>query len=96
MLTKEIILSYLREHKAEIAHDYKILTIGLCGSYARNEQRDDSDIDFVVEMSEADFFLRMKLAEHLSQVFGKEVQVLSRAALRTFVWRCIQEDIRYV
>lgn len=96
MVTKESILSYLSEHKPELQKDFKILTIGLCGSYARGDQREDSDIDLVVEMAEPDFFLRMELAEHLSKVFGKEVQVLSRRGLRTFILRSIEEDICYV
>jgi uncharacterized protein len=96
MLTKEAILAYLREHKAEIARDYKVVSIGLCGSYARGEQREESDIDFVVEMSEPDFFLRMELKEHLAKAFGKEVQVLSRVGMKTIFWRSIQEDICYV
>lgn len=96
MLTKDIILTYLQNHKAEIQRDFKIISIGLCGSYARGDQRDDSDIDLVVEMIEPDFFLRIALAEHLSNVFGKEVQVLSKRGLRTFILRSIEEDICYV
>lgn len=95
MVTKESILSYLREHKKEIQKNYKVVTIGLCGSYARGDQREDSDIDFVVEMSESDFFLRTKLAEDLGRIFGKEVQVLSRSGIRLFIWDFIEQDIIY-
>jgi uncharacterized protein len=95
MPTKQEILSYLRTNKLLLTEKFCVATIGLCGSYARDEQREDSDIDFVVEMSEADFFLRMELAEYLAQTFGKKVQVLSRRGLRSLVWDSIEQDIIY-
>lgn len=96
MLTKQKILDYLREHQAEFRRDFCVASIGLCGSYARGDQQKDSDIDIIVEMTEPNFFLRMGLAEHLSKVFGREVQVISRFGLRTLIWESIAEDVIYV
>ena len=96
MVTKDSILAYLRENKKALEANYKVVTIGLCGSYARGDQRPESDIDLVVEMSEPDFFLRMALAEYLSTAFGKEVQLLTKIGMKTILWRSIAEDICYV
>lgn len=96
MLTKQEILDYLRQHHEEFRRDFCIESIGLCGSYARGDQLPDSDIDIVVEMTEPNFFLRMDFAQHLSKVFGREVQVISRFGLRTMIWESIAEDVIYV
>ena len=44
-MTKEYILNYLKKHKDEFASQYGIISLGLYGSYARNEETKDSDID---------------------------------------------------
>ena len=40
-MTKEYILNYLQNHKDEFANKYGITTLGLYGSYARNEAKKD-------------------------------------------------------
>ncbi len=51
MLTKEEILSYLAEQKAELESEFRVTKVGLFGSFARDEQREDSDIDIVIEFA---------------------------------------------
>jgi len=50
-MTKEDIKSVLAAN-IEILKKYKVKSISLFGSYVRNEQKDDSDIDFLVEFGE--------------------------------------------
>lgn len=47
-LNKDIILSTLAENKVEI-RNLGVKKLILFGSYARNEQNENSDIDFLVE-----------------------------------------------
>ena len=49
MATKGEILDFLARNKQFFRDKYGITKIGLFGSYARNEQTSDSDIDLVVE-----------------------------------------------
>ncbi len=44
-MTKAIILDFLSEHKAQLQERFGIQKIGLFGSYAKNEARENSDID---------------------------------------------------
>jgi predicted nucleotidyltransferase len=44
-MTKTEILEYLKSKKPEFAIKYGITTIGLYGSYARDEANENSDID---------------------------------------------------
>ena len=52
IMTKEYILNYLKNHKSEFAKKYGITTLGLYGSYARNEATKDSDIDIFYKNNE--------------------------------------------
>ncbi|MBF0544819.1 MAG: nucleotidyltransferase domain-containing protein [Candidatus Riflebacteria bacterium] len=42
-MTKVFILNYLREHNEELREKFGLVKIGLFGSYARDEQREDSN-----------------------------------------------------
>ena len=49
MNRKSEILNYLAENKTVFRKKYKIIKIGLFGSYAVNRSSDMSDIDLIVE-----------------------------------------------
>ncbi len=48
-MTKTIILKYLKSKKQELYKKYGIVSLGLYGSYARDEATDKSDIDIFYE-----------------------------------------------
>ena len=69
-MTKEIILNYLSEHKQEFENRYEIEKIGLFGSYARGDEREESDIDIFVKMKHdlLDMVgLKLQIEENLSK-----------------------------
>ncbi len=49
-MTKSEILDYLKNHYTVLKDKYEVEAIGIFGSYARNEARENSDIDVFVEM----------------------------------------------
>jgi predicted nucleotidyltransferase len=51
MLNKQEILSYLAEKKAALQSEYRVTKLGLIGSFARDEQTENSDIDVLVEFA---------------------------------------------
>ena len=48
-MTKGTIISYLKNKKNEFYDSYGITTLGLYGSYARDEATDGSDVDIFYE-----------------------------------------------
>ncbi|MBN2271270.1 MAG: nucleotidyltransferase domain-containing protein [Sedimentisphaerales bacterium] len=50
MITKEEILSALAKDRFELESRYKVRKLALFGSYARGDQRADSDVDILVEV----------------------------------------------
>ena len=68
-MNRQEILAALREYKRTNADKYGIRELGVFGSVARNEARDDSDVDLVVRIEKPDLFLlvgiKLDLEEHL-------------------------------
>jgi predicted nucleotidyltransferase len=52
LVDKEEIINFLRIHKEEMRLKFGVIRIGLFGSYARESEKEASDIDIVVEMDE--------------------------------------------
>lgn len=53
-VTKAITLDFLSEHKIQIQERFGIRKIGLFGSYAKNEARDNGDIDIAITAKKKD------------------------------------------
>jgi predicted nucleotidyltransferase len=96
MKRDDIILS-LRRFKEINQQKYNIIRIGLFGSGARDNMREHSDIDVVVELETQDFFdligIKLDLEEQLSQ----EVDIVSyREKMNEFLKRRIDKEAVYV
>ncbi len=52
MHTQKQILNFLSENMKLLNEEFHVSRIGLFGSYARNEQTDNSDIDLIVDFEE--------------------------------------------
>ena len=60
---------YSPEFKEEFGERYGIEKLGLFGSVARGEQKEDSDIDICVKLQDPDYFTRMEIKESLEERF---------------------------
>ena len=86
-------LPYLMEH-------FGVKRIGLFGSFARGTPRGDSDVDILVEFKRPVGFKFMEFADHLEQVLGRKVDILTPAGLQSIrvkrIAREIEESVVYV
>lgn len=72
---KNIILSHLKE--------YDPLKVGIFGSFARGDNKKDSDIDILVEFKESPSLLTLiKLENDLSEILGVKVDLVTTGALK--------------
>jgi len=79
----EELLAKLKALKPRVTAQYKVREIGLFGSFVRGEQRENSDIDVLVEFEEgADLFDWVGLALFLEGVLQRRVDVIPKKALR--------------
>ena len=73
---RETILRELRKIKPDFERRYGVTKIGIFGSLARNEIREDSDVDVVLEMREPDLFYMVHIKEALEKKFKMPVDVI--------------------
>ena len=95
--TKDEIIAILRNFKEEFGERYGIEKLGLFGSVARGEQKEDSDIDICVKLQEPDYFTRMEIKESLEERFNAKVDVVSLTAIMRSLFRNhIEKDAIYI
>lgn len=77
---------------------YGIRQIGLFGSYVRNEQRPDSDIDFLIEFEPEykTYNNFIAVAEILESLFDHSVEVVTPESLSPYIRPYIMREIEYV
>ncbi|MBF0334244.1 MAG: nucleotidyltransferase family protein, partial [Alphaproteobacteria bacterium] len=77
------ILTRLRALQPSLRRRYPIRSMGVFGSYARGEQREDSDVDVLVELGDdLDLIAYAGLQIELSDALGVPVDLVEREALR--------------
>ena len=87
---KEII----KKHKDELKEKYSVKEIGIFGSFARGEATEDSDIDILVEFEKPiGLFKFLELEEYLSNLIGREVDLVSKKALKPHIGKHILEEV---
>ena len=99
MLQQKDIIKYLKAHKKQFAKQFDVIKIGIFGSFARNEQTEESDIDIIIEMpkdTENIFEKRLMLKEFLSKHFSKRVDVCHKRAIKPIFREKILKDVIYV
>lgn len=94
-MTKEYILDFLKAHKEEFKTKYQVDSIGLFGSYSRDEAKEESDIDLIVQMPST-FDLYYDFKEFLEEKFQKQIDLGYETSIRPFIKQSIQKDIIYV
>ncbi|MDD5773651.1 MAG: nucleotidyltransferase family protein [bacterium] len=98
MLTTDTIQNKLKEHKKYINENYHITNIGIFGSYVKNMQEEKSDIDILVQFKKGHkgFFNYVRLKHYLENIFGKEVDLVMKDAVKSGLKKRIFKEVKYV
>lgn len=75
-ITRESILAKLRDFKELHGEEFGLRTIGIFGSFARDEAREDSDIDVVFDTSAPNLFRTSRMRQDLEDILGRHVDVV--------------------
>jgi uncharacterized protein len=98
-IKKENILDFIQRNREYLSAHFHVRKIGLFGSFARGEQRPESDIDLVVEFEEntPDLFdLKAELREYFGRRFHREVDVAREKYLKSYARDEIFSEVVYV
>jgi len=97
MPTKNEIIDYLKEYKQKNQDKLFIEKLGLFGSFARDEQSQNSDIDVVVQFSKPNLFTQAGIMEDLKEKFHIDVDVIALwDKMNPRLKNRIQKDVIYV
>lgn len=93
--TRDSILDFLNTNMAELKA-MGVQKIGLFGSYARDEQDQDSDIDLLFIMDNFTFANWMDVWNFLEDNFGCEVDLVPEKDLREELRPRVLAEVQYV
>lgn len=96
MSTSNSILTILRQHKNELQQRYAFSQMGLFGSYARDTQHANSDVDILVDFENAVGLNFIKLAQELEDLLGKKIDLVHKKAVKPNRLPYVEKDIIYV
>lgn len=83
MTNLEEIKRTINTYKPLFREEFQVRTMSLFGSYVRNEQHPESDIDILVEFDNTmDLFEFIRLENVLSELLGRKVDLVMKDALK--------------
>ncbi len=95
-MQREEILSVLKLKKPHIKEQFGVKRLGIFGSVSRNEAREGSDVDVVVEM-DPDLFRMVHLKDLLEESFQAPVHLIRyRTRMNPFLKARIEKDAIYL
>ncbi|MBI5418446.1 nucleotidyltransferase family protein [Candidatus Poribacteria bacterium] len=99
IINLENIMKILKEYKEELTKKYGVKEIGIFGSYIRREQKENSDIDILVEF-ESDIHIGLlkfvNMENYLSELLGIKVDLVKKSTLKPRIGKHILNEVIYL
>ncbi len=86
----------LTQNKQKLFSEYPIKSLAIFGSYARKEQKPDSDVDLMVEFNGKIGIRFIDLAEEIESIAGIKVDLVSKNGIKEKYMNLIKSDLIYV
>jgi len=96
VMTRRAVISRFRKHRAQLAK-LVVKSLSIFGSFARGEERPDSDVDILVEFrGRATFDRYMDTKFYLEDLLGRKVDLVTPKAIKPRMKPCITQDLIHV
>ena len=87
----------LKKNNKQLRAQFHLKRIGVFGSHATGNNTPKSDVDILVEYSRTvDFFEFLDLKEHLENLLGKKVDLVTKRALKPYMKKDVLNQVVYV
>jgi hypothetical protein len=93
MKSTDEIVKLLETAKPDFARRYGVHRLAVFGSYARGDQREDSDVDLLVEVDPSIGLRFVDLADEIEAVLGVPTELVSRRAIKSRNWEVIEREL---
>ncbi len=94
MLTKNEITILLKKELPNLKTAFGVKRIGIFGSYSKGVQKEDSDVDIIVEFEKPIGLKFIELSDYIEKALGKKVDILTPAGIKSIRVKEVAEDIR--
>ena len=96
MSTINEIRTVLGKHRDYLFQAYPIKSIAIFGSYAREDNDEDSDLDILVEFNDRIGVRFIDLADEIEEIVGLKVDLVSKNGIKKGYLSAINPDLIYV
>ena len=91
MITFKEIKEIVLKNKKELKEKYGLREIGVFGSYLKGDQHENVEVERPMG-----FVKFIKLENHLSQLLGIKVDLVTKKALKPYIGKQILQEVQYV
>lgn len=96
MITRDDILSKLKELKPVLHKDFAVKEIGLFGSFTDGSFTEESDIDILVDFERPIGWKFFSLEIYLEKIFNRKIDLVTKNALKEQLKESILQQVNYV
>lgn len=90
------IKSILGNNREKLFKLYPIKSLAIFGSFARNQQQGDSDLDIIVEFDDKIGIGFIDLANELENLIGLKIDLVSKNGIKKRYFQSLEEELIYV
>jgi predicted nucleotidyltransferase len=96
-MTRNEVLDILRDYKGQFADRYGITALGIFGSVARGQNRENSDVDVCIRTKTPDPFVLVHIKEDIERRLNQPVDIVRvRDRMNPFLKQRIETEGIYV
>jgi uncharacterized protein len=96
MIDKAHITKTLKDNKLDLLTKYHLTSIGIFGSFTREDFQEDSDIDILIDYDRPMGIEFIDLANELEKILNRKVDLVSKNGVKPKYYQEIQKDLIYV
>ena len=96
MIEKADITKILKDNKLYLADRYHLTSLGIFGSFAREDFQEDSDIDILIDYDQPIGMEFIDLADELEKILARKVDLVSKNGIKPKYYEEILKDLIYV
>ncbi|MBP7398632.1 MAG: nucleotidyltransferase family protein [Chitinophagales bacterium] len=86
----------LKQIKPDLLDKFHVTNIGYFGSYSKNQQNENSDLDILVEFSKPVGWEFFTLEQFLENKLGLRIDLVTSNALKDRIKEIILKEVKYI